>query len=98
MVFLHVFAGVKSPNAKHDRPKARKVAALKIVWGQRGDVQADLLQNDGNIVSRSHEVADLQSLRDLHLHNAGTLQRGLVIEEAAKIGPRNQTVAFAVVA
>src|ERR1035441_3015074 len=34
MIFLHVIAGVVSPNAEHDRPKAREIAVLNVIRGE----------------------------------------------------------------
>src|ERR1019366_1987730 len=98
IVFFHVIAGVAGLNAEHDRSKACQIAVFNVICRQQCHIQAKLSQNNRNVISSAHDITNLQPLRDLHLHHAGALQCGLVIEEAAEIGPGDQTVAFAVIA
>src|SRR5271165_547998 len=98
VVLLNIVARVVGADAKNNGAETAEISVLHIVRRQQGDVEANLAKHRGNIVPRAHDVADLETLWDLHFDHAGPLQRRLVIEEATDVGPRDQAVAFVVIA
>ena len=59
-------------------------------------VHPDLLQDGRNVVARTHDVADFQIMRHLHVDDAHALPGGLIVIKAAQIFARDQGVSFAV--
>ena len=98
IILLHIVARIVGANAQHDGPEAIEIAAREIAGSKQRDVEAEFAQHVGNIVAGSHDVADLQTLRNFDLDDAGALERRLIVEEAANIRPRDQAVALAVIA
>src|SRR5271165_3471925 len=98
IVLLHVVARVVGANAEDDGAETAKIAVLDIVSRKESYIEAELPQHRGDVVARTHDVADLKVRRNVDIDYAGTLQRGLIVEETAEVGARDQAVALAVIA
>ncbi len=99
IVLLDCLLRVVGANTKDDRAESAQVSrASTSAAGSKRHVEPEFAQHVGNIVARAHDVADLQLLRDLYLHQAGALASRLEVKETADVGTRDQTVAVAVVA
>ena len=73
---------------KHGFPERLSDTGLNLacdfVGRNQSDLHPDLLEHRRNIISRAHNVADIQILRYLHVDNADALQRWLVIVESCQ--------------
>jgi len=73
IVLLHIVARIEGSNAQHDGPEASQIAMGDVVRRKQRDVESQLAQHVGDVVARSHDVTDLQSLRNFDLDHAGAL-------------------------
>src|SRR5271165_3310250 len=98
IVFLQVVAGVVGANAENDGTEAAEIAVLDIVRRKESDIQAELPQHGGDVITGPHDVADLQVRGDFDIDYAGPLQRGLIVEKTPDVRARDQAVSLAIIA
>src|SRR5271165_6826263 len=98
IVLLHVVARVVGANAGNDGAEAAETAMLDVASRKKSYIEAELPQHGRDVVASAHDVADLEVGRDFDIDDTGPLQRGLIVEETAEVGARDQAVALAVIA
>src|SRR5262249_39059233 len=83
-------------HTQYDAAVVRQVFAGEFVgWNER-DIHSNLLQHCRNIVASTHDVTNLEVLRDLHVHDADVLRGGLVEVKRADVFTSNELVGFRV--
>ena len=68
-----IFLRVVGANAQHHCPKLAQVLRGEFFWRNHGNVHPDLLQHRRNVVPSSHDVSDLQVIRNFHVDDAHAL-------------------------
>src|SRR6516164_10683739 len=94
-MLFHVFTGVVGTNAEDDCAELLQVPFLNVVRRKEGYIEAHLPQHGWDVVAGPHDVSHFQAWGDIHVHNSGTLDGWLMVEESANVGTRDQAVAFA---
>src|SRR6266481_489156 len=96
VLFANIRADVIGADADDDRVIPAQVAGGQFLRSDQVYIHTYAAQHGGNLISRTHDVADLQSRRELYIHGLNVLRSRMIGIKRIQIGAGDELEAFGV--